>query len=990
MMLDLDESLRAIYFAPTPLIVLDALRNVRLINRPAELLLAIQGTAILGQSLDRYVAEHSVTDYTVALNEAVENLRTGSHAPVLTRLSFVEGGDGPLFMGDLSASAFLVTDQMYDHPELRTFKPAYSTTTSTASFFSGAPSSSVAIAVASSSNHPTDSQMSPRSTLPTLQTFDNYANSSTDHVHHTSPPGLPGKLVADTVVVTTTSPTACSSSSSEPTTSQPTGTGGSTNVVRTISQGPTSHGTAIPSPGGSGRAFVLHEAFWTISISSRKGLTERRASSPSDAHRSRAEAIQDSLMNTLDTPLLAMSSDGKTVLRNRACEDLLRDFVTKAPNQPTGFQHDELLVSMDWLTDVMTCYDEKFERRVHAQEFPIYRAAVLGQRVTSMRIGCESPITGVRRVFEIAGKPMREAGGFGSEHIGGVVTLKDVTKELDEKRKEVEAKGEEYFKLVCNSMPQLVWTTFPDGYHDFYSDSWYEFTGASTDQSKGVGWQGLFHPDDMVEASRLWSYSLRTGEPYSVDYRCRRKDGQWRWMLGRALPLRDETGQIVKWFGTCTDIHDTVEALAASRQSQDQLEAVINHAAVTLWAVDTDGKIKVAEGPGVRQLKLIRPGTPSASDPDSSHSGGTDSVPSSNMGRYDSNERQNEKQSEMSEGGQSGMMSGVSSDRHGGKKRRARTLVGKRIFDIWDSIEIKMAIEKALRGIPVVHDMEIEGRWFRTQYTPLRSSIEERGLGGAGNNTAGDAGGDDELGEVEGVVGASMDITERKMAEHQLEESIHERSRALAAETAAKEASRLKSEFLANMSHEIRTPIAGVIGLSELLCDTSLTVEQRDYAENIQRSADALLTVVNDILDLSKVENGKLDIENAPFSLSLIVLDTRKMLSFATQKKGLEFVVKGDLNYTGLLMGDAGRLRQVMTNLLTNAIKFTASGSITLDVSETHEDEECIVVKFQVSDTGCGISEETMRRLFRPFSQADPSTARKFGGTGLGLTICKN
>ncbi|KAE8226030.1 hypothetical protein CF319_g1325 [Tilletia indica] len=999
-MLDLDESLRAIYFAPTPLIVLDALRNVRLINRPAELLLGIQGTSILGQALDRYVAESSMASYTLALNEAVESLRSGSHTPILTRISFVEGGDGgPILLGDLSASAFLVTDQMYDQPEQRHSKPSFSSSASTsASFFSGAPSTTSTPAPAgpdpgTATTGPSQhSATSPLSSMPSHHNFerhfsgsqqrnsdDNCSTTTTTTTTFTAATfsAEPEKQNFTNTIVTTTPATASSSMTTSPVANE---RPGSANVVRTVSQGPNGTGTVMPSPGGSGRAFVLHEAFWTLSISSRKGVAERRGSSPSVAHRSRAEAMQDSLMNTLDTPLLAMSSDGRTVLRNRACEELLRDFVSKAPHQPSGFQHDELLVSMDWLTDVMTCYDEKFQERVHAHEFPIYRASVLGQRVVSMRIGCESPITGVRRVFELSGKPMREAGGFGSEHIGGVITLKDVTKELDEKKREVEAKGEEYFKTVCNSLPQLVWTTHPDGYHDFYSESWFEFTGASMDQSKGVGWQGLFHADDMVEASRAWSYSLRTGEPYSVDYRCRRKDGQWRWMLGRALPLKDETGRIVKWFGTCTDIHDTVEALAASRQNQAQLEAVINHAAVTLWAVDKEGKIQVAEGPGVRQLKLIRPSTPSTSDPDTS-SGGTDSGPSSYLGRYT-----DEKQSEASEGGHSGRMSGVSSDRHG-KRRRPRTLVGKRIYDVWDSPEIKMAIEKALRGIPVVHDMEIEGRWFRTQYTPMRSSIEERGM--ASGNTV-EAAGDDELGEIEGVVGASMDITERKRAEHQLEESIHERSRALAAETAAKEASRLKSEFLANMSHEIRTPIAGVIGLSELLCDTSLTVEQRDYAENIQRSADALLTVVNDILDLSKVENGKLDIENAPFSLSLIVLDTRKMLSFATQKKGLRFEVKGDLNYTGLLMGDAGRLRQVMTNLLTNAIKFTAQGSITLDVSETHEDQERIVVKFQVADTGCGISEETMRRLFRPFSQADPSTARKFGGTGLGLTICKS
>ncbi|KAK0548975.1 hypothetical protein OC845_003324 [Tilletia horrida] len=961
-MLDLDESLRAIYFAPTPLVVLDALRNVRLINRPAELLLNVQGTSLLGQSLDKYIAPNSIGSYTLALNEAVDSLRASMHTPVTTRLSFVEAGDGVVFAGDLTASAFLITDQMYE-------------------------------------------QMDPRSNLTNSKSFNNSDSISRDAAQSIQPSpilpqtreGLPSPQPCHEVATAMTagmdvsvggphlrSDSATLFSSGNSPVSSAVDHAGASAVSRNATRQNTTGSDILTNPNGNPRAFVLHEAFWTLAITSQKGIheRERRASSPTSDHRSRADAMQDALMHTLDTPLLSMSADGKTVLRNRACEELLRDFVDKPKNRVTdpeaALYDNDLLVSMAWLTDHMDCYDERFQERVPPSEFPIYRASVLAERVPSMRIGCESTLTGVRRVFELQGKPMRTAGGYGGEHIGGVVILKDVTSEVDEMRKEVVAQGEEYFKTVCNSLPQLVWTTYPDGYHDFYSQSWFDFTGASIDQSKGVGWQGLFHPDDMIEASRAWSHSLRTGEPYSVDYRCKRKDGQWRWMLGRALPLRDETGKIIKWFGTCTDIHDTVEALAASRQSQAQLEAVINHAAVTLWAVDTDGKIQVAEGPGVRQLKLIRPSTPSASDPDTSQSGGLDSAPSSNMSRG--------QEDVQSEGGASHAMSGVSSSKRS-RPKRPRTLVGKRIYDVWDSPEIKLAVEQALRGKAVVHDMEIEGRWFRTQYTPMRRTLEERNLV-MGNPTI--SANPEELGEIEGVVGASMDITERKRAERQLEESIHERSRALAAETAAKEASRLKSEFLANMSHEIRTPIAGVIGLSELLCDTALTVEQRDYAENIQRSADALLTVVNDILDLSKVENGKLDIENAPFSLNLIVLDTRKMLTFATQKKGLEFFVTGELAYTGLLMGDAGRLRQVMTNLLTNAIKFTTHGSITLDVREIQEDETSIVVRFEIADTGCGISDEVLQRLFKPFSQADPSTARKFGGTGLGLTICKN
>ncbi len=606
------------------------------------------------------------------------------------------------------------------------------------------------------------------------------------------------------------------------------------------------------------------------------------------------------------------------------------------------------------------------------------------------------------------------------------------------------------YVFLADSLPQIIWTARPDGGLDYYNKAWYQYTGLSFEETKDWGWGPVLHPDDLGPCVARWTESVRTGEPYEVEYRFKRAaDGASRWHLGRALPMRDGQGVITQWVGTCTDIHEqksakeklerhvaarTAELSVANAQLQAHIvereraerrnAQIFAHSLDVICTIDETGcftQVSAAardvwgyepeELVGRRYIDLVHP-------EDHAKTNECASQIMSGEAATDFENRYIRKDGSLVPMNWSANWSALEktmfcvahdmADRHESTEQlraseeRFRS-VAQSLGDAIISADAGGSIifwNQAAESIFGHSAVEVLGQPLALIMPERFREMHRRGM--ARHQATGEARVIGQTVELEGLhkdgrefpielslstwqtaegrfyTGIVRDITLRK----KIKEELHE------AKEAAEAASLAKSEFLANVSHEIRTPLNGILGMTDLALDLELSAEARKHLGVVKTSGLSLLGLLNDLLDFSKIEAGQLHFEEVPFDLQRCLENIAMPLRNRAQNKGLALLLRIDPAIASTVVGDPTRLGQVITNLADNAIKFTAAGSVTIEVQQVAERERHLALEFSVTDTGIGIPLDKQELIFQAFAQADGSTTRHYGGTGLGLGIC--
>lgn len=597
----------------------------------------------------------------------------------------------------------------------------------------------------------------------------------------------------------------------------------------------------------------------------------------------------------------------------------------------------------------------------------------------------------------------------------------DVTEQ--KKSEEALLESERQFRQLSDSIPQLAWMADKEGWIFWYNQRWYDFTGKSPKEMEGWGWESVHDPIILPFVKEEWMKSLQSGKPFDMIFPLKGKDGLFRTFLTRVNPFRDSSGDITRWFGTNTDITEQRESEERFRQLADAMPQVVWTARpdgyldyVNNRCFEYSGVLKMADGtvdwtaivhpedlPGTVEAwtRCVQSGKPYEVQQRVLHEKSgeyrwnlTRALPAKNakgeVTRWYGTNTDIEDQKriydtlhETQQFNQSIIDSSpdcikvidlegrlISMNEEGCRQMEVddfAVCVNANWISFWDGLERQEA-ERVLIEARAGKTARFEGfcatqkgtpKWWEVIVTPINGK--------------------------EGIpiqlLCVSREITARKKLE----------TAALEARQQAESANLAKSEFLANMSHEIRTPMNAVIGLATILSKTEgLTTKQKEYIHTLQLSADSLLSLINDLLDISKIEARSIELEHVPFSITQLLNEVISMMSVRAREKGLEFNAKGDFEKHHMLIGDPMRLRQIVLNLCSNAIKFTEKGGVYISiVHEPSKLKGIEDVSISVTDTGIGIPLDKQETIFQKFIQADSSINRKYGGTGLGLAITK-
>jgi PAS domain S-box-containing protein len=714
------------------------------------------------------------------------------------------------------------------------------------------------------------------------------------------------------------------------------------------------------------------------------------------------------MTNSIGEGIYALDRDGKVTFMNPAAEQMLGWKQAELPDQN---MHEIIhFQSADGV-------------RVPAEKCPLL-AVLLSGKVLKVDDDVFTRRDGVMLPVSYTSSPIISNG----QVLGAVLTFHDITE-----RKQIE------IKLRTNEI-QLN-----EAQHIAHVGSWEwdvaaDLLRCSAEQYRILGLQPqetvapretlmtYIHPDDRKLVDTALEQAFEEKAFPNIDYRIIRPDGTVRTVQANGSVIVDDSGCIVRMVGTAQDITERKQVENALRQSEEKYRDVIENANDIIYTLDVSGgftslnragelisgytldealRMNIADviGPDdqERVRERIAKNLAGAGLPDfeleifakdgsrvtleiSSRLIVQDGVAVGIQGiGRDINDR---KRAEAKLRAREAQLNEAQQIAHVGSwEYDPTTSEVKWSHELWRIFGLKqrefgLSFEEYLAMVhpedqPRVKDLDEEYQQAKTgfdhHYRIIQPDGSVRVIRGIGKVIC------DERGQILKMTGTDQDVTEQKRIEEELEQ----------ARDAALESTRLKSEFLANMSHEIRTPMNGVIGMTGLLLDTNLTTEQRDFTQTINASADSLMTVINDILDFSKIEAGQLRFEKLDFDLLPAVESPVELLAERAQVKGIEIASLIESDVPLALRGDVGRLRQVITNLIGNAVKFTDAGGVLLRVSQESHNATHATLRFTVSDTGVGISEEAQRRLFRAFVQGDGSTTRRYGGTGLGLAISK-